>query len=160
MNPFWDPADPLPDVAEALSEVRRWIVKRHGVSEDTEPLLDFIDAVLAKRNDDKIRIAHLEMVINEIDGALCNYCNTVEDSDHPFHPLDEAAQKRTFKDLCDAYNLWHERHGDISDISMKFFEEHERHAMVLREIANGYYSTIERATAAAKDSFEKVGKHD
>lgn len=103
---------------------------------------------------DKERIAHLEMVINEIEAALCNYCNTVKDADHPFHPLDESAQKHTFKDLCDAYNLWYERHGEISDISMKFFTEHERHAMRLGEIADGRYSTIEQAVSAAKRSFE------
>lgn len=103
---------------------------------------------------DQERIANLEVIINEIEGALCNYCNTVKDADHPFHPLDETAQKQTFKALCDAYNLWYERHGEISDISMKFFREHEQHAMVLREIASGKFSTLERAMAAANKSFE------
>lgn len=104
---------------------------------------------------DKERIAHLEFIINEIDGALCNYCNTVRDADHPFHPDDEAAQKWTFKDLCDAYNLWHERHDEIGDISMKFFLRHEQYGMVLRDLASGHhYSTIERARAAAKSALD------
>lgn len=105
---------------------------------------------------DKERIAHLEFIINEIDGALCNYCNTVLDTDHPFHPMDEGAQKATFKDLRDAYNLWHKNHNAIGDISMRFFVEHERYAMVLRQIADGHrYSTIEGAVKAAKGAFNK-----
>lgn len=47
-NPFWNPAVPLPDAPEALAEVQRWIGKRMGVTDDTAPVLDFIDAVLAK----------------------------------------------------------------------------------------------------------------
>lgn len=105
-------------------------------------------------SDDKQRIAHLEMIINEIEGALCNYCNTVKDFDRDTPiALQAESERATFDDLCAAYNLWYERHGEIGDISMKFYSDHERYRHSLSRIASGDYPTIERAIEAAKNEF-------
>ena len=107
---------------------------------------------------DKERITHLEFIINEIDGALCQYCNEVND---PYDPPSEwkSGVRSAFRCLCDAYNLWHVRNKEIGDISQRFFAEHERYAMVLRGIASGHhYSTIERAVAAAKEALDDAAR--
>ena len=62
----------------------------------------------------------LRVAINEIDGALCNYCNQVGDPFEPPSDWDETCE-RSFRRLCDAYNDWHRRHGIIGEVSQKFW---------------------------------------
>jgi hypothetical protein len=64
-------------------------------------------------------IDDLKAVIREIDAALCNYCNTVDEtwSDHVPSSWDEASKAR-FDELCAAYNRWHERSPVPGAISM------------------------------------------
>lgn len=66
----------------------------------------------------------LRVAINEIDGALCNYCNQVGD---PYDPPSkwDATCEESFKRLCEAYNAWHENHDIVGEISQKFWSGFE-----------------------------------
>lgn len=66
----------------------------------------------------------LRVAVNEIDGALCNYCNEVGD---PYDPPSEwdASCEASFKHLCDAYNTWHKNHAIVGEMSQKFWSQFE-----------------------------------
>ncbi len=70
-------------------------------------------------------VADLKVIILEIDAALCNYCNTVDETWHDHVPSswDEASRAR-FRELCVAYNLWHERSDVPGAISAAFYKQH------------------------------------
>lgn len=66
----------------------------------------------------------LRVAVNEIDGALCNYCNQVSD---PYDPPSEwnATCEASFRRLCEAYNSWHVNHDIVGEISQKFWGRFE-----------------------------------
>jgi hypothetical protein len=49
----------------------------------------------------------------ELDRALCEFCNTVEDLDEGDEPIqsDDIRGWKIFTDLCAAYNKWYEAKG-------------------------------------------------
>lgn len=66
----------------------------------------------------------LRVAVNEIDGALCNYCNEVSDPYDPPSDWDESC-KHSFERLCEAYNDWHKNHDIVGETSMKFWTQFE-----------------------------------
>ena len=66
----------------------------------------------------------LRVAVNDIDAALCNYCNQVGD---PYDPPSEWNEScvASFRHLCDAYNEWHKNHDRVGEISMKFWSAFE-----------------------------------
>lgn len=66
----------------------------------------------------------LRVAVNEIDGALCNYCNQVGDPYDPPSEWDESCEA-AFKRLCHAYNEWHKNHDIVGETSMKFWSGFE-----------------------------------
>ena len=68
--------------------------------------------------EDKNRIHYLESVIDDIAGALCDYCNQVGDPFDPPSKWDEYCE-RSFVNLCKVYNDWHSKHKEIETITMR-----------------------------------------
>lgn len=66
----------------------------------------------------------LRVAVNEIDGALCNYCNEASDPYDPPSQWDESCEA-SFRRLCEAYNAWHVNHDIVGEISQKFWGQFE-----------------------------------
>lgn len=66
----------------------------------------------------------LRVAVNEINGALCNYCNQVGDPYDPPSDWDETC-RHSFESLCEAYNEWHKNHDIVGEISQKFWGQFE-----------------------------------
>lgn len=66
----------------------------------------------------------LRVAVNEIAGALCNYCNQVGD---PYNPPSkwDASCKAAFKHLREAYNAWYKNNGIVGETSQKFWGSFE-----------------------------------
>lgn len=62
----------------------------------------------------------LRVAVNEIDGALCNYCNQVGDPYDPPSEWDKTCE-HAFQRLCEAYNEWHKNRKIVGETSMKFW---------------------------------------
>lgn len=107
--------------------------------------------------DDKTRINQLEFIIREIDAALCNYCNNVEDP-IPDVPLWTESVRRDFDALCDAYDLWHRRHDEIGDISQKHYAEYDQFKRIVYKIANLEYANYDRIVRDARDAIAYTEK--
>ena len=107
--------------------------------------------------DDKTRINQLEFIIREIDAALCNYCNNVEDP-IPDVPLWTESVRRDFEALCDAYNLWYAHHSDIGAIAEKYYAECGQYEHIVHRIANHEYANYNQIVRAAQSAIAYTEK--